>query len=184
MQYKLTTPVTREDLAPLRAGDTVLLSGTVYTARDAAHQRMMELLDKGERLPFPVEGSALYYVGPTPERPGEVIGSAGPTTSGRMDAYSPRLLDLGQAIMIGKGARNQAVKDAVRRNGAVYLAALGGAGALMAASVKELEIICWEDLGCEAVRKLEVENFPLTVILDSQGGDLYQSGPAAYLASL
>ena len=184
MQYTLTTPVTREDLAPLRAGDTVLLSGTVYTARDAAHQRMMELLDKGERLPFPVEGSALYYVGPTPERPGEVIGSAGPTTSGRMDAYSPRLLDLGQAIMIGKGARNQAVKDAVRRNGAVYLAALGGAGALMAASVKELEIICWEDLGCEAVRKLEVENFPLTVILDSQGGDLYQSGPAAYLASL
>ena len=184
MQYKLTTPVTREDLAPLRAGDTVLLSGTVYTARDAAHQRMMELLDKGERLPFPVEGSALYYVGPTPERPGEVIGSAGPTTSGRMDAYSPRLLNLGQAIMIGKGARNQAVKDAVRRNGAVYLAALGGAGALMAASVKELEIICWEDLGCEAVRKLEVENFPLTVILDSQGGDLYQSGPAAYLASL
>lgn len=184
MQYKLTTPVTREDLAPLRAGDTVLLSGTVYTARDAAHQRMMELLDRGENLPFPVVGSALYYVGPTPERPGEVIGSAGPTTSGRMDAYSPRLLDLGQAIMIGKGARNQAVKDAVRRNGAVYLAALGGAGALMAASVKELEIICWEDLGCEAVRKLEVENFPLTVILDSQGGDLYQSGPAAYLASL
>lgn len=184
MQYKLTTPVTRDDLAPLRAGDTVLLSGTVYTARDAAHQRMMELLDKGERLPFPVEGSALYYVGPTPERPGEVIGSAGPTTSGRMDAYSPRLLDLGQAIMIGKGARNQAVKDAVQRNGAVYLAALGGAGALMAASVKKLEIICWEDLGCEAVRKLEVENFPLTVILDSLGGDLYQSGPEAYLSSL
>ena len=182
MQYHLTTPVTRKDLAPLRAGDTVLLSGTVYTARDAAHQRMMELLDKGEGLPFPVEGSALYYVGPTPERPGEVIGSAGPTTSGRMDAYSPRLLDLGQAIMIGKGARNQAVKDAVRRNGSVYLAALGGAGALMAASVKELEIICWEDLGCEAVRKLEVENFPLTVILDSQGGDLYQNDPEAYLS--
>ena len=184
MQYKLTTPVKREDLAPLRAGDTVLLSGTVYTARDAAHQRMMELLDRGEPLPFPVEGSALYYVGPTPERPREVIGSAGPTTSGRMDAYSPRLLDLGQAIMIGKGARNQAVKDAVVRNGAVYLAALGGAGALMAASVRELEIICWEDLGCEAVRKLEVENFPLTVILDAHGGDLYESGPAAYLASL
>ena len=184
MQYQLTTPVTREDLAPLRAGDTVLLSGTVYTARDAAHQRMMELLDKGEPLPFPVKGSALYYVGPTPERPGEVIGSAGPTTSGRMDAYSPRLLDLGRAIMIGKGARNQTVKEAVVRNGAVYLAALGGAGALMAASVKNLEIICWEDLGCEAVRKLEVENFPLTVILDSQGGDLYESGPAAYLASL
>jgi len=181
MQYKLTTPVTREDLAPLRAGDRVLLSGTVYTARDAAHQRMMERLDRGEELPFPVEGSALYYVGPTPERPGEVIGSAGPTTSGRMDAYSPRLLDLGQAIMIGKGARNRAVKDAVVRNGAVYLAALGGAGALMAASVKELEVICWEDLGCEAVRRLEVVDFPLTVILDSAGGDLYQSGPEAYL---
>lgn len=184
MQHKLTTPVTREDMAPLKAGDTVLLSGVVYTARDAAHKRMMELLDKGEPLPFPVEGSALYYVGPTPERPGEVIGSAGPTTSGRMDAYSPRLLDLGQAIMIGKGARNQAVKDAVVRNGAVYLAALGGAGALMAASVKKLEIICWEDLGCEAVRRLEVEDMPLTVILDPHGGDLYQSGPAAYLASL
>ena len=184
MQYKLTTPVTREDLAPLRAGDTVLLSGVVYTARDAAHKRMMELLDKGEPLPFPVEGSALYYVGPTPERPGEVIGSAGPTTSGRMDAYSPRLLDLGQAVMIGKGARNQAVKEAVVRNGAVYLAALGGAGALMAASVKKLEIICWEDLGCEAVRRLEVEDMPLAVILDPHGGDLYQSGPTAYLASL
>jgi len=181
MEYRLTTPVTRTDLAPLRAGDTVLLSGTVYTARDAAHQRMMELLDRGETLPFPVEGSALYYVGPTPERPGEVIGSAGPTTSGRMDAYSPRLLDLGQAIMIGKGARNQGVKDAVVRNGAVYLAALGGAGALMAACVKELEVLCWEDLGCEAVRRLTVEDMPLTVILDSQGGDLYQIGPEAYL---
>lgn len=184
MQYRLTAPVTREDLEPLKAGDTVLLSGTVYTARDAAHKRMMERLDAGEALPFPVEGSALYYVGPTPERPGEVIGSAGPTTSGRMDAYSPRLLDLGQTVMIGKGARNAAVKAAVVRNGAVYLAALGGAGALMAASVKKLEVLCWEDLGCEAVRRLEVEDMPLTVILDPHGGDLYQSGPAAYLASL
>ena len=182
MRYELTAPVTREDLAPLRAGDTVLLSGVVYTARDAAHGRMMELLDRGEALPFPVEGSALYYVGPTPERPGETIGSAGPTTSGRMDAYSPRLLDLGQAIMIGKGARNGAVKEAVVRNGGVYLAALGGAGALMSASVKALEVICWEDLGCEAVRRLEVEDMPLTVILDSHGGDLYESGPAAYLS--
>ena len=181
MQYHITTPVTREMLAPLKAGDTVLLSGTVYTARDAAHKRLMELLDAGQSLPFPLEGSAIYYVGPTPERPGEVIGSAGPTTSGRMDAYSPTLLDLGQAIMIGKGARNQAVKEAVVRNGGVYLAALGGAGALMAESVKSLQIICWEDLGCEAVRKLEVENFPLTVILDPHGGDLYESGPAAYL---
>ena len=184
MQYKLTTPVAKDDLAPLRAGDTVLLSGTVYTARDAAHKRMMELLDAGEALPFPVEGSAVYYVGPTPERPGQIIGSAGPTTSGRMDAYSPRLLDLGQAIMIGKGARNQAVKEAVVRSGAVYLAALGGAGALMAASVEELEVICWEDLGCEAVRRLTVRDLPLTVILDAHGGDLYESGPAAYLSSL
>ena len=184
MQYKLTTPEAKEDLAPLRAGDTVLLSGTVYTARDAAHKRMMELLDAGEALPFPVEGSAVYYVGPTPERPGQIIGSAGPTTSGRMDAYSPRLLDLGQAIMIGKGARNQAVKEAVVRSGAVYLAALGGAGALMAASVEELEVICWEDLGCEAVRRLTVRDLPLTVILDAHGGDLYESGPAAYLSSL
>ena len=183
MQYRLTTPVSKDDLAPLRAGDTVLLSGPVYTARDAAHQRMMELLDRGEPLPFPVEGSALYYVGPTPERPGQVIGSAGPTTSGRMDAYSPRLLDLGQAVMIGKGKRSQTVKDAVVRNGAVYLAALGGAGALMASSVKALEVLCLEDLGCEAVRRLEVEDFPLTVILDAHGGDLYESGPAAYLAS-
>lgn len=184
MQYKLTTPVTREDLAPLRAGDTVLLSGVVYTARDAAHKRLMERLDAGEPLPFPLEGSAIYYVGPTPEKPGQVIGSAGPTTSGRMDAYSPRLLDLGQSIMIGKGKRNQAVKDAVVRNGAVYLAALGGAGALMAGSVEKLEVICWEDLGCEAVRRLEVKDFPLTVILDAHGGDLYESGPAAYLDSL
>ncbi len=184
MQYRLTAPVKPADLASLRAGDTVLLSGTVYTARDAAHRRMMELLDQGKPLPFPVNGSALYYVGPTPERPGEVIGSAGPTTSGRMDAYSPRLLDLGQAVMIGKGARNQAVKDAIVRNGAVYLAALGGAGALMAASVVSSEIVCWEDLGCEAVRRLTVKDMPLTVVIDCRGGDLYESGPAAYLDSL
>ena len=184
MEYKLTTPVTKEDLAPLKAGDTVFLSGTVYTARDAAHKRLMERLDAGEPLPFDLKGSAIYYVGPTPERPGEVIGSAGPTTSGRMDAYSPRLLDLGQSIMIGKGGRNQAVQEAVVRNGGVYLAALGGAGALMAGSVEELEVICWEDLGCEAVRRLQVKDFPLTVILDSHGGNLYESGPAAYLNSL
>ena len=133
MEYKLTAPCTAADLAPLRAGDTVLLSGVVYTARDQAHKRMMEALDAGEALPFPLEGSAIYYVGPTPERPGQVIGSAGPTTSGRMDSMSPRLLDLGNKIMIGKGKRDAAVKTAVRRNGAVYLAALGGAGALMLA---------------------------------------------------
>ena len=147
MQYKLTTPCTAEDLAPLKAGDTVLLSGVVYTARDQAHKRMLEALDKGEKLPFDLEGSAIYYVGPTPERPGEIIGSAGPTTSGRMDAMSPRL---------------------------------GGAGALMAKSVKTLEVIAWPDLGCEAVRRLTVEDMPLTVILDAHGGDLYLSGPEAY----
>ena len=184
MQYKITTPCTAADLAPLRAGDTVLLSGVVYTARDAAHGRMAELLDKGEALPFDVKGAAVYYVGPTPERPGTVIGAAGPTTAGRMDAYTPRLLDLGLACMIGKGKRSEAVKEAVVRNGAVYLAAIGGAGALMAGSVKQLDVIAWPDLGCEAVRRLVVENMPLTVLLDPVGGDLYQSGPDAYLQSL
>lgn len=184
MEHKLTTPCTKEQLAALKAGDTVLLSGTVYTARDAAHKRMMELLDQGGELPFPVKGSAVYYVGPTPERPGEVIGSAGPTTSGRMDAYSPRLLALGQLVMIGKGARSAAVKEAVVKAGGVYLAALGGAGALMAASVQSVKLVCWADLGCEAVRCLQVKDMPLTVILDPVGGDLYQSGPAAYLANL
>ena len=184
MQYKLTTPCTAEDLAKLRAGDTVLLSGIVYTARDAAHKRMCEALDAGQTLPFDLNGCAIYYVGPTPEKPGQIIGSAGPTTSGRMDAYSPRLLDLGNKIMIGKGKRDAAVKDAVVRNGAVYVAALGGAGALMCQCVKSLEIIAWPDLGCEAVRRLQVEDMPLTVILDSQGGDLYESGPRAYLESV
>ena len=184
MQYVLKTPLQKSDLAPLKAGDTVLLSGVVYTARDAAHGRMAELLDKGEALPFDVKGAAVYYVGPTPERPGTVIGAAGPTTAGRMDAYTPRLLDLGLACMIGKGKRSEAVKEAVVRNGAVYLAAIGGAGALMAGSVKQLDVIAWPDLGCEAVRRLVVENMPLTVLLDPVGGDLYQSGPDAYLQSL
>lgn len=183
VQYTLYTPLTKQDLAPLRAGDTVLLSGVVYTARDAAHGRMAELLDAGKPLPFDIEGAAIYYVGPTPERPGCAIGAAGPTTSGRMDSYTPRLLDLGLACMIGKGKRSQAVKDSVVKNGAVYLAALGGAGALMADSVKSCEVIAWEDLGCEAVRRLTVENMPLTVLLDPHGGDLYQSGPAEYLAA-
>ena len=184
MQYMLTTPCTAEDLTKLRAGDTVLLSGIVYTARDAAHKRMFEALDAGQTLPFDLEGSAIYYVGPTPEKPGQIIGSAGPTTSGRMDAYSPRLLDLGNKIMIGKGKRDQTVKEAVVRNGAVYMAALGGAGALMCQCVKSLEVIAWPDLGCEAVRRLRVEDMPLTVILDAQGGDLYESGPSAYLQTV
>ena len=184
MQVRLTTPLTRQELAPLHAGDTVLLTGTVYTARDAAHARMNEALDRGEPLPFDIKGAAIYYVGPTPERPGCAIGAAGPTTSGRMDKFTPRLLDLGLACMIGKGKRDEAVKAAVVRNGAVYLAAIGGAGALMAGSVKSCEIIAWPDLGCEAVRRLEVVDMPLTVLLDAHGGALYQSGPQAYLQSL
>ena len=183
MEYRLNTPVTKEELSVLRAGDRVLLSGTVYTARDAAHQRMMERLDRGEALPFELEGSAIYYVGPTPERPGQVIGSAGPTTSGRMDKFSPRLLDLGQPVMIGKGARSREVKEAIVRNGAVYLAAMGGAGAVMSASVDSAGVVCWEDLGCEAVRRLHVTDMPLTVVIDSLGNDLYESGPGAYLKS-
>ena len=135
-------------------------------------------------MPFTLKGSAIYYVGPTPERPGQVIGAAGPTTSGRMDAYSPRLLDLGQPVMIGKGSRSSEVEAAIVRNGAVYLAAMGGAGAVMGACVKGLEVICWEDLGCEAVRRLTVVDMPLTVVIDSVGGNLYRSGPQAYLDSL
>ncbi|MCI2047383.1 MAG: Fe-S-containing hydro-lyase [Faecalibacterium sp.] len=183
MQYEIHTPCTAAALAPLQAGDTVLLSGTVYTARDQAHARMAAALDAGETLPFALEGSAIYYVGPTPEKPGTVIGAAGPTTSGRMDAFSPRLLDLGNKIMIGKGKRSAAVQAACVRNGAVYLAALGGAGALMAQCIKKLEVIAWPDLGCEAVRRLEVEAMPLTVILDAHGGNLYEAGPAAYRAA-
>lgn len=177
MQYVLKTPLSKQDLAPLKAGDTVLLSGVVYTARDAAHARMMELLDKGEPLPFPIEGAAIYYVGPTPERPGCAIGAAGPTTSGRMDAYTPRLLDLGLACMIGKGKRTDAVKQSVVKNGAVYLAAIGGAGALMAGSVQSCEIIAWPDLGCEAVRKLVVKNFPLTVLLTPTAATCTRAAP-------
>ncbi len=184
MEYHLTTPITREMLSPLRAGDAVLLSGTVYTARDAAHARLCELLRRGEALPFPLEGSAIYYVGPTPERPGAPIGAAGPTTAGRMDSFSPMRIERGQLLMIGKGRRSPAVKDAMVRCGAVYLGAVGGAGALMAACVREAKLVCWEDLGCEAVRALTVEDLPLTVVIDSLGGDLYELGPRAYLNSL
>lgn len=184
MEYTLTVPCTSSDLRPLRAGDTVLLSGTVYTARDQAHARMAALIREGKPLPFPIEGSAIYYVGPTPARPGQVIGAAGPTTSGRMDAYSPMLLELGNRVMIGKGLRSAEVREAVVRTGSVYLAAIGGAGALMSRCIRSAEVIAWEDLGCEAVRKLTVEKMPLTVILDSCGGNLYESGPAAYLNSL
>jgi fumarate hydratase subunit beta len=181
MARKITLPLTEELAKTLHAGDQVLLTGTIYTSRDAGHKRMCEALARGEELPFDPTDATIYYVGPTPAKPGQVIGSAGPTTSGRMDAMSPRLLDLGNKIMIGKGKRDDTVKAAVVRNGAVYLAALGGAGALMAKSVQTLEVIAWPDLGCEAVRRLIVKDMPLTVILDAHGGDLYQSGPAAYL---
>lgn len=187
MEYRIHTPLDEsgaELLKKLRAGDTVLLSGTVYTARDQGHRRMQELLEQGKPLPFPVEGSAVYYVGPTPEREGTVIGSAGPTTSGRMDAYSPALIALGNRIMIGKGKRNSAVKASIVEHGAVYLGAPGGAGALMASCVKANELLAWEDLGCEALRCLTVENMPLTVVMDSCGNDLYETGPEEYLRSI
>ena len=184
MEYRITTPIDSSDLEKLTVGDTVLLSGIVYTARDQAHKRLFEAYQRGEPLPFELKGSAIYYVGPTPEKEGEVIGSAGPTTSGRMDSYSPLLLDLGNKIMIGKGKRSQAVKDAIIKNKAVYLGAIGGAGALMAESIKSVEIIAWPDLGCEAVRKMEVKDMPLTVVIDTKGNDLYISGPEKYRASV
>lgn len=180
----MSFPADRAELSKLRAGDKLTVSGTIYTARDAAHKRLTELIASGEELPLDIRGAAIYYAGPTPEKPGQVIGSCGPTTSGRMDAYAPGLLDRGLAVMIGKGDRNAAVIDAIVQNGAVYLAAMGGAGALMGSCVKAARIVCYEDLGCEAIRELKVENMPLTVVIDSQGNDLYKSGPEAYLKSL
>lgn len=180
----MSFPADRAELSKLRAGDKLTVSGTIYTARDAAHKRLTELIASGEELPLDIRGAAIYYAGPTPEKPGQVIGSCGPTTSGRMDAYAPGLLDRGLAVMIGKGDRNAAVIDAIVRNGAVYLAAMGGAGALMGSCVKAARIVCYEDLGCEAIRELKVENMPLTAVIDSQGNDLYKSGPEAYLKSL
>ena len=184
MEYVMSFPADKAELSKLRAGDKLTVSGTIYTARDAAHKRLTELIASGEELPLDIRGAAIYYAGPTPEKPGQVIGSCGPTTSGRMDAYAPGLLDRGLAVMIGKGDRNAAVIDAIVRNGAVYLAAMGGTGALMGSCVKAAHIVCYEDLGCEAIRELKVENMPLTVVIDSQGNDLYKSGPEAYLKSL
>lgn len=181
MEYRISAPACVQELRKLKAGDSVLLSGTVYTARDAAHKRICECLDRGEKPPFDLNGSAVYYVGPTPEHDGCCIGSAGPTTSGRMDDYSPRLLDAGLKIMIGKGNRSKDVVRSMVKNGAVYLAAIGGAGALMAASIEEAELVCWEDLGCEAVRRLKVKDMPLTVAIDSEGNNLYKLGRAQYL---
>ena len=184
MEHRLKEPFTKEKVKAFRAGDKVLVTGTIYTARDAAHKRITEMLERGETVPFAIENSIIYYVGPTPAKPGQPIGSAGPTTSYRMDAYAPKLLDLGQLAMIGKGQRNEAVMDAVVRNGAVYLAAIGGAAALMAKHIKSAEVIAFEDLGAEAVRKLYVEELPLTVVLYSAGGNLYQEGREKYLKSI
>ena len=177
---RMTTPLSRWDVESLHAGDRVMLSGTIYTGRDAAHARMVALLAEGKPLPFPAEGQVLYYVGPTPPRPGEPIGSAGPTTSGRMDPYTPALLAAGITGMIGKGGRSAEVREAMARHKAVYFAATGGAGALLARRIKSAEIVAWEDLGPEAVRRLVVEDFPLVVINDVFGNDLYEEGAAQY----
>lgn len=181
MAKYITAPLDPETARSLRSGDSVLLSGTIYTARDAAHKRLCELAEKGKPMPFPMEGAVIYYVGPTPARPGQPIGSAGPTTSYRMDAYAPTLLRLGELGMIGKGKRGPEVIEAMKETGAVYFGAIGGAGALLARCVKSAELVCYEDLGAEAVRRLEVENLPLTVVIDSLGNNLYETGRAAYL---
>jgi len=173
-------PLDEETIKKLKAGDQVFISGVIYTARDAAHRRLVETLDKDEKLPFDLTNQTVYYMGPSPAKPGQVIGSAGPTTSGRMDSYAPRLMAAGLKGMIGKGNRSQAVKDAIKKYKAVYFAAIGGAGALISKSIKKAEVIAYEDLGAEAIRRLEVENFPVTVINDIYGGDLYEQGKAKY----
>jgi fumarate hydratase subunit beta len=180
MVKKVTLPLTDETLKDLRAGDDVLLSGVIYVARDAAHKRMVEALEQGKPLPFDIKGQTIYFMGPSPAKPGQVIGSAGPTTSGRMDSYSPRLIAEGLKGMIGKGMRSPAVKDAMVKYKAVYFAAIGGAGALISRSIKKSEVIAYEELGAEAVRRLEVKDFPATVINDIYGGDLYEAGKAKY----
>lgn len=180
MERRISTPLDKETIRTLKAGDSLLLSGVIYTARDAAHKRMCEDYEKG--IPFPMElsGQLIYYAGPCPAKPGEVIGSCGPTTAGRMDAYAPLLLDCGLAAMLGKGARNKAVTDAVMRNTAVYLGAIGGAGALIAGAIKKAEVIAYPELGTEAVRRLEVEDLPCVVLMDCCGNDLYEIGQKEY----
>ncbi|KUJ95473.1 MAG: fumarate hydratase subunit beta [Desulfonauticus sp.] len=172
-EYRLQTPLTEEDILQLKVGDKVLLSGIIYTARDAAHKRLLEALAKGEELPFPVEGAVIYYVGPSPAPPGKVIGSAGPTTSYRMDSYAPTLHKLGVKATIGKGKRSPEVKEALQKYKAVYFGATGGAGALLSKCIKRAKIIAYEDLGPEAIRALQVEDFPLLVVNDAYGGELY-----------
>ena len=180
MERHIKSPIDKERAKELRAGDYVYLTGTIYTARDAAHKRMDEALERGEELPLEMRNNVIYYMGPSPAREGRPIGSAGPTTASRMDKYAPALLDLGLTGMIGKGKRSEAVKEAIVRNGAVYFAAVGGAGALLAGSIKASEVIAYDDLGSEAVRKLEVENFPVIVVIDSTGQDLYESAIREY----
>lgn len=176
----IKSPLDEETVKDLRAGDQVFITGTIYTARDSAHKRLIETLDKGEKLPVDITNQIIYYMGPTPARPGQVIGAAGPTTSGRMDSYAPRLIATGLKGMIGKGNRSQEVKDVIKKHKAIYFAAIGGAGALISKSIKKAEVIAYEDLGAEAIRRLEVENFPATVINDIYGGDLYEEGRARY----
>lgn len=180
----ITTPLSDTDVEDLRAGDTVKITGVIYTARDAAHKRLVELLDQGKELPFDINGQIIYYVGPAPAKPGQVIGSAGPTTSYRMDPYAPRLIEIGQKGMIGKGEMGPEVVEAMKKHKAVYFAAVGGAGALIAKSVKKSEIVAYEDLGAEAIRRLEVEDFPAVVVQDAHGGNFYVEGKENFVKSL
>ena len=178
--YDINTADLKQIATKLRAGDTVTLTGIIYTARDAAHKRIVQAMDKGEKLPFDLDGAAIYYAGPTPAKPNQVIGSVGPTTSGRMDVYSPKLLDAGLSCMIGKGVRSQPVVDAMKRNGSVYMVAIGGAGAVKADSIKKLEVIAYDELGCESVKRLTVEGFTAIVSMDCEGGNLYKQGVELY----
>lgn len=180
VEKRVSTPISDKTARSLSAGDRVLLTGILYTGRDAAHKRLFEMMKKGEKLPIELNGQVIYYVGPCPAKPGAVIGSAGPTTSGRMDAYTPALLDAGLKGMIGKGLRNKAVVDSIIKNGAVYFAAIGGAGALLAQAIKEAKVVAFDDLGPEAIYRLRVEDFPVTVVIDSSGADLYKMGQQAY----
>ena len=180
MERHLQAPISKEELKTLKSGDYVYITGTIYTARDAAHKRMYETLQNQENLPIDIQDQIIYYMGPSPAREGRPIGSAGPTTASRMDKYTPQLLDLGMGAMIGKGKRSLAVADAIVRNGAVYFAAIGGAGALLSKCILSSEVIAYGDLGPEAVRKLEVKDFPVVVVIDSQGNNLYETAARAY----
>lgn len=180
MEQHITAPMSKEVAMTLKAGDYVYITGTIYTARDAAHKRMYETIQSGKELPLDVKNNIIYYMGPSPARDGRPIGSAGPTTASRMDKYAPTLLDMGQIGMIGKGKRSEVVKEAIVRNGAVYFAAVGGAGALLSKSITKSEVIAYDDLGTEAIRKLEVENFPVIVVIDSEGNNLYETAIKEY----